>query len=162
MITKYVVFGQTHKHPDTGQKLKNHMIKVQAANETLINVYVAKKFGPYYSRIISTPDYTHFPGGILETHIIDVHVFEGETSHELTSVNIAAEKINQPKPNTEEDDKRRSRTKTRGVPGEESQTGSNKPEAKGKTKPKQQSDQSIDYLSGGATDNGGKGDESRG
>lgn len=147
MITKYIVFGQSHKHPDTGQKLKSFMIKVQAPNEAVLNVFVAQRFGPYYSRLIDTPDYVHYPGGILETFIINVHSFKGETSFELVDITLTAQKINQDKEEQADADKRRSGSETSRNPRPAGETASNKREAPGETKPSEKDGGDLDYLS---------------
>jgi len=88
MVTKHIVFGQGHIHPDSGMNLRNHTVKVQALTSILVRKAAQRRFGHQYSRIIQRPSKTHFPDGVYETIILDdkedqLHCFKGEHSHEL-------------------------------------------------------------------------------
>lgn len=88
MITKHIVFGQSHKHPVSGESLRTWTVKVQAPDSEKIRKIARQRFGVMYSRIILHPEEPHFPDGVYETLIWDEdsekpHAFKGDYSNEL-------------------------------------------------------------------------------
>lgn len=122
MVTKHIVFGQSHVHPDSGMNLRNFTVKVQALTAELVRKAAQKRFGHQYSRIVQRPDSHHFPSGVYETIILDdkeneLHCFKGERSHELIKSKEWTYEVSQPdniyqhyntpEPKNEEEDERK-------------------------------------------------------
>lgn len=83
MRTKYITFGQSHSHPESGKPMKNHVVKVTAPNDHLCRAAALAKFGQEWSRLVDNWQETYYPYGVYETLIISIDSYRGETAPEL-------------------------------------------------------------------------------
>lgn len=64
MENHYFTFGQTHVHPETGEKLKNYWVLIKAEGYSQARAAMFNLFGDKWAmQYDSEPDINIFPGG---------------------------------------------------------------------------------------------------
>ena len=84
----YVTFGQSHRHPDTGEFMKDYWVEMEAIDYEDAREKVDEKFGDYWSRFFSEDDFdeesrSYFPKGKYEEITTIDELFEKKVKGEI-------------------------------------------------------------------------------